>query len=265
MSSLGLPFGDVGTVSRFQDEPAEPQGPVKLRENLEILASLKLLQQGEDRLTITFDGHPREYQSHLVNLDRDRCQLALDELVPSDGVSRLLAGDSFHVEGYHEGIRMAWRTERADIRRGDHQGHRCYWMEIPFEMDYHQRRDAYRAPLKPTQIPNVNLAGKLLSPSLVGKLLDISATGCKLRFPGNVLSVLERGEVYERLSIALPEATLVLAAELRHLHYEERQQASFAGIRFREISGFEQRQIERFVFQVQRESRRIERDGPFDE
>jgi c-di-GMP-binding flagellar brake protein YcgR len=251
-------------VSKFLDDDNAPQGPVILREPLEILASLKLLQQGLDGLTITFDGHPQHYQSHLVDLDRERGLLALDELVPADGETRLLAGESFHVQGYHEGIRMAWRTERAQIRRGEHQGHRCYWIELPEEMDYHQRRDAYRAPLKPSQIPTINLAGSLLSPSLVGKLLDISATGCKLRFPGNVLSVLERGEVYERLSIALPEATLVLAAELRHLHYEERHEASFAGMRFHEITGLEQRQIERFVFQVQRESRRLEREGPFE-
>jgi c-di-GMP-binding flagellar brake protein YcgR len=254
-----VPFGDFETVSKFLDDDNAPQSPVILREPLEILASLKLLQQGQDSLTITFDGQPQHYQSLLVELDRERGLLALDELMPADGEARLLAGERFQVQGYHEGIRMAWHVERAGIRRGNHQGHPCYWMELPEEVDYHQRRDAYRAPLKSTQTPTINLAGSLLSPSLVGKLLDISATGCKLRFPGNVMSVLERGEVYERLSIALPEATLVLAAELRHLHYEERQEASFAGMRFHDISGLEQRQIERFVFQVQRESRRFER------
>src|SRR5690606_39959497 len=64
----------------------------------------------------------------------------------------------------------------------------------------YQRRDAYRAPLKRSQSPNVNLGGSKLSPSLVGKLLDISATGCKLQFPGNLTDILQPGAIYERLT-----------------------------------------------------------------
>ncbi len=250
-------------MSKFFDDDQASQGPVILKEPLEILANLKLLQQGQDSLTITFNGQTRKYQSLLVDIDRERGIMALDELVPADGEARLQAGEGFHVQGFHEGVRMSWHS-RSRAQPGEHQGHRCFWMELPAELDYHQRREAYRATLKLSQIPTVNLAGSRLSPSLVGKMLDISATGCKLRFPGNVLSVLERGQVYERLSIALPDTNLSLAAELRHVSYDERLQVSFAGMRFHNSSGYEQRQIERFVFQVQRESRRLEREGPFE-
>ena len=50
----------------------------------------------------------------------------------------------------------------------------------------------------------------------------------------------------------------MVAVELRHLYYDRSREASMAGMRFYEISGYEQRQIERYVFQLQRESRRLE-------
>lgn len=37
----------------------------------------------------------------------------------------------------------------------------------------------------------------------------------------------------------------------------------FVGTRFYRMSGLEQRQVERFVYQLQREARRTEGDGPF--
>ena len=92
----------------------------------------------------------------------------------------------------------------------------------------------------------------------MGKLLDISATGRKLQFPGNLNEVLQANVVYERLSIALPDVTLIVAAELRHLYYDRSRDASMVGMRFYEISGYEQRQVERYVFQLQRESRRLD-------
>jgi c-di-GMP-binding flagellar brake protein YcgR len=50
--------------------------------------------------------------------------------------------------------------------------------------------------------------------------------------------------------------------ELRHVSYDERRDATFCGMRFYQMSGLLQRQIERFVYQLQREARRHS-DAPF--
>jgi c-di-GMP-binding flagellar brake protein YcgR len=50
---------------------------------------------------------------------------------------------------------------------------------------------------------------------------------------------------------------------MRHVQYEEKLDTTFAGVRFHRMSGLEQRQVERFVYQLQREARRIDSDGLF--
>ncbi len=54
-----------------------------------------------------------------------------------------------------------------------------------------------------------------------------------------------------------------MEVELRHVHFEEKVGYSFAGVRFHQMSGLAQRNIERFVYQLQREARRFEKDELF--
>ena len=58
----------------------------------------------------------------------------------------------------------------------------------------------------------------------------------------------------------LPIGAMSTAAELRHVHFEEKANMTFVGLRFFRMSGLEQRQVERFVYQLQREARRIEQE-----
>ena len=247
-------------MSRFNIEEKVAQGPETLTDPLEIAGHLRTLANHKERVNLSFTGLPvaRHGYTSVLAVDRERKLMALDEVVPMESERYLVEGQPFEAEGYHEGVRMSWTSRNYRLKRGSLEGVPCFWIDLPAELEYHQRRDAYRAPLKRTQSPNINLGGSKLSPSLVGKLLDISATGCKLQFPGNLTDILQPGAIYERLTIALPEATLIVAVEMRHLYYDRGRDASQAGVRFYEISGYEQRQIERYVFQLQRESRRLD-------
>ncbi|WP_309137375.1 flagellar regulator YcgR PilZN domain-containing protein [Pseudomonas sp. LS44] len=233
-----------------------PQPPRILKAPLEIFANLRQLLQHHDPLVITFSERSQRFQSYLIEVDRERGILALDELVPNDGERFFNNGESFKIEAFHDGVRIAWEGQQTQI--GEFEGHRCYWSVLPTEVVYHQRRNAFRAPLKMTQMINIELAGAKLNPALKGQLLDISATGCKLRFQGNMSSQLQAGQVYERFTAHLPFGAMTTSVELRHAQYEEKLDLSFIGVRFHNMSGLEQRQIERFVYQLQRESRRDE-------
>jgi c-di-GMP-binding flagellar brake protein YcgR len=68
------------------------------------------------------------------------------------------------------------------------------------------------------------------------------------------------GQVYERFVAALPFGSMTTPVELRYLHFEEKISTTFAGLRFHNMSGLEQRQVERFVYQLQREARRFDKD-----
>lgn len=229
---------------------------------MEIVATLRQLQQNHDPLLIKFKDRNLRFQSFLVEVDRERNRIALDEIIPTDGERFLKQGEAFTIEAYRDGVRVAWECEHS-TQPGEFDGMPCYWAPMPLEVTYHQRRSAYRAPLKQTDLVKIVLAGDKLRDALSGHLLDISATGCKLRLSGNYTESLQPGQVYERLTAHLPVGTLNTAVELRHAHYDEKIDMTFLGTRFYIMGGQEQRLVERFVYQLQREARRTESDGPF--
>jgi len=239
-----------------------PQPPKVLATPLEIAANLRLLLDSHDPLIITFHERSQRFQSYLIEVDRDGKGIALDEMIPRDGERFLSAGEPYRVEGFHDGVRIAWESTQM-LTIDSTEGHRCYRGPLPDEVVYHQRRNAFRAALKLAQLVNIELSGEKLKGALNGKLLDISATGCKLRFEGDVSERLQLGQVYERFMVALPFGNMTAPVELRYLHFEERINITFAGVRFHNISGLVQRQVERFVYQLQREARRFDKDDDF--
>lgn len=236
-----------------------PQPPKVLSTPLEISGNLRQLLDSHDPLIITFHERSQRFQSYLVDLDRERNMIALDEMIPRDGERFLLAGEPFKIEGFHEGVRIAWESN-GPLTIDEANGSRCYRGTLPDEVVYHQRRNAFRAALKLAQLVNVNLDGEKLKASISGKLLDISATGCKLRFEGDITASLQLGQVYDRFNADLPFGKMTAPVELRYLHFEEKIATTFAGVRFHNMSGLVQRQVERFVYQLQREARRFDKD-----
>jgi c-di-GMP-binding flagellar brake protein YcgR len=247
--------------SPFSQEDG-PQPPKVLKAPVEIVANLRQLQQNHDPLIITFHERNQRFQSYVINVDRDKDLLTLDELVPNDGERYLANGEAFSVEAFHDGVRVAWKCEQS-VRITEHEGARCYFSPMPLEVIYHQRRSAFRAPLKQSELIKIELAGDKLRTAIPGHLLDISATGCKLRFPGNISSSLQAGQVYVRFTARFPFGAMTTAIEMRHVQYEEKLDTTFVGARFHRINGQEQRLVERFVYQLQREARRFESDGLF--
>jgi len=218
-----------------------------------------MLQESHDPLIITFHERSQRFQSFLVEVDKDNDRLVLDEMIPRDGERFLTNGEAFRVEGFHDGVRIAWESH-GTLSVSDSPEGRTYEGALPSEVIYHQRRNAFRAALKLSQLVDVEIAGDRLKHSVTGKLLDISATGCKLRFDGDISERLQLGQVYERFAASLPFGTMTAPVELRHLHFEDRIDTTFAGVRFHNMSGLVQRQVERFVYQLQREARRFDKD-----
>lgn len=239
-----------------------PQPPKLLKTPVEIVANLRQLQQHHDPLIITFEGRSQRFQSFVIEVDRDQQLVVLDEMIPRDGERFLQNGETFKVEGFRDGVRISWQCE-SEATITDYEGARCYFTPLPVEATYHQRRGAFRAPLKQSELIKVTLASDKLRDSHSGYLLDISATGCKLRFAGNLSEVLQSAQVYERFTAQTPFGALTTPIEMRHIQYDSKLDITFVGARFYRMGGPEQRLVERFVYQLQREARRVESDGLF--
>lgn len=236
-----------------------PQPPKVLKAPVEIVANLRLLQQHHDPLIIMFKERNQRFQSYVIEVDREKNLLILDELMPSDGERYMNGGEAFRVESFHDGVRIAWDCA-AGMQESDYQGERCYIGGIPDEVLYHQRRNAFRAALRQADQVKVELAGTKLRTPLDGLMLDISASGCKVRLTGNASEQLQPGQVYEECVALLPVGRLEAAVELRHVRYDDKLDLTFIGLHFATLSGLQQRLVERFVYQLQREARRFEND-----
>jgi c-di-GMP-binding flagellar brake protein YcgR len=232
-----------------------PQPPKVLKTPLEIVASLRPLQQNHIPLKITFHERSQYFRSYVISIDQDSNTLLLDEMIPSIGERYLQNGEAFHVEAVHDGVLIAWDSP-GSMLISEYEGARCYRGAFPEQVLYHQRRNAFRASLKQLDPVQADLGGRRLRASLQGQLINVSASGCKVRLAGNVVNVLQSGEVYESFSVLLPEGRLEVAVELRHVYYDEKFDFTFVGLRFVDMSGIQQRLIDRFVYQLQREARR---------
>jgi c-di-GMP-binding flagellar brake protein YcgR len=106
--------------------------------------------------------------------------------------------------------------------------------------------------------PTAELADLPSKKYLKGVLLDISATGCKIRIAKNAMSMVSPGELLEKFSVTLPGSSISSTVEVRHVSYNDKLDFTEVGLRFYRMSGLTQRQVERFVYQLQRETRRVD-------
>lgn len=230
------------------------QPPTRLTSPIEIISNLRALLQHRDLLVMTFADRQQVFNSYIVDIDRENNRLAYDELIPNDGEKYLLNGEKVTITAYRDGVRMIWsHTQRglpATLENAP-----CYWLSLPSEVSYHQRRNAFRADILPEQSIDAQINGRTLQAPISARLMDISATGCKLNIK-SLTPNLQPGQLYDTLELALPTGRITLSAELRHLNIDEGSNSSQGGFMFHQMSGANQRIIERFVYQLQREARR---------
>lgn len=241
-------------MSDLFSEGNDSQQPQRLTSPIEISSHLRALMQNRDPLEIRFADRQQVYQSYIVDVDRDNNRIALDELIPNDGERHLLTGEAFSVVSYRDGVRIAWSHNQPALADLLDEAP-CYWLSLPQQISYHQRRNAFRADTLPEQSLTVQIGSAKLSEPVQARLLDISATGCKVHIKDTGAQLLP-GQLYEAFAIHLPSNTITLSAELRHIQTDEKTGLSQAGFKFHQLSGAAQRTIERFVYQLQREARR---------
>ncbi|MFN3578959.1 MAG: flagellar brake protein [Pseudomonas sp.] len=249
-------------MSTLFEQEAGPQPPRIVRSPIEILSLLKNIQQRHDHLTITFTDRAQKFQSFVVQINSDSKQIWIDEMIPRDGDRYAVQGESFRAETWLEGVHMRWQC--AGVQKVMLDGVPAYCAPLPQEMIYHQKRGAFRAPVRRSMAVGMGLGHAKRAISLDGQLMDISATGCKARLSGNRSSALPPGDEFELSYLDLPETSRVnLTMEIRHVVYDQAADETQVGLMFKQPSPLDQRQIDRFVNFLQREARRLEKDDLF--
>lgn len=224
-----------------------------------IFAVLRSLQKHRSPLTLTFDNNPKQtYTSIILKVDLDEGYFLMDEIAPPSGHHLAVEGKSFSVRGNDKGVQVVF-NDNTVTGVGRNNGAAVYKVTLPSRLLYKQRRDAYRAHIALADQAEIKLTSYERQKPLVGRIVDISSTGCKVEFPYLVEPVFEELEVFDEVGFDLPkefDTSVICAAEARRAVYYDDKQITQCGFRFINPDGRNQREIDRFVAYLQREARR---------
>ncbi|MBB1485608.1 flagellar brake protein [Oceanospirillum sediminis] len=229
-----------------------------------IFAILRSLQKHRSPLSIVFRGHDDQvYTSIVLKVDLEEGYFLLDEIAPPSGHKKAMGGAAFSVTANDRGVQVVFSGNQV-VGAGTNKGAAIYKIKLPSKLLYKQRRDAFRAHIAMADQVDVHLVSYERSKPLLGSLVDISSSGCKIEFPYLVDPAFEEMEVFDELAFDLPEehfdTSVLCAAEARHAVYDQGKSMTSCGFRFLSPDGRNQREIDRFVSYIQRESRRRGQD-----
>ena len=249
-------------MSRLFEQETGPQAPREVRSPVEIFSLLRNLHLAREQLSITFTDRSQKFQSFIIKLDNDSKRIWLDEMIPREGDRFASQGESMRIDAWREGVHIRWDCPGLEKVMLDDMP--AYMAMLPTELIYHQKRGAYRAPIRRSLVVGVQLVHGKKTLSVEGSMIDISATGCKGRFKGDCRSLLTPGDVFEFCQLDLPDiGQVAVEIEIRHAVFDEGSDETQVGLRFRQISAMAQRQVDRFVNHLQREARRMEKEDLF--
>lgn len=240
-----------------------PQPPRDVTTPREIQSLLKALQMSRTPLEIRFDGRSAICQSYIVGLASQNDTFYIDELIPAVGDKWIQQGEACCIDAWLDGVHLRWQNGGATLVQLQ-DGAPAFSLPLPAQLTYHQRRGAFRAQIHRSIDTRLELIHPGRQRAFAGELLDISATGCKVSMPGNLVQALQPGERYELSQLQLEDGIRIpVSVEIRHREYNEDSNDTRIGVYFQQPPAQTQRHIDRFVNQLQREARRLEKEDLF--
>ena len=239
-------------------DPANVIGVRSITNKQQIYSILTSVQKARTPITIKFETNDKYFTSLILRTDLDEGYIIIDEVAPAGGHELALGKQPFSIRGSHQGVNLFFRPN-VIAGSGIENNIAFYKVMLPKEMIYQQRRAAYRASVaRSLQIPVV-IESRKLDLKLTGRLHDISISGCRINFDGEIDQELIRSELFDTCSIDLPTGFKILCGmTLKHNRYEPEWRETTMGFQFESIDRISVKAIDRFVYFLQREARRLE-------
>lgn len=218
----------------------------------DIYGVLRSLKAERSTVNIQFDNKGDLHSTLVLEASIREKAFILDELPRRQDNEAITAGTPFSLRGSLNGIRIYANGLRARqvIRR---ESGVSYVVPFPEKMLYLQRREAFRA-----KVPaGMKIHARCLFPDrkpLEGLVLNLSATGFQVSFPGQIKPAL-RGLERFQVTIGIPQQEVPFGstAQLIFSEYDPDKKQTRCGCRFVDLKRPDQIIINRFVTQLQRE------------
>lgn len=198
-------------------------------------------------LTVQVPGHTEQYTSYIVDVEKS--SVLLDELLPSTGHPLLLKERSLHVMAKLDGIDIQFITTLKRVDDKDKM--LTYFMNLPKQLEYLQRRLAYRVHIPMSMSLRVIIDNRNDS-VIEGVLHDLSHGGAGMIFPAGK-PLVEPGMLQE-CAIELPDSQwLYCAVELRYSKNITSRDRQIIGAQFDDLSPAQNRLISSCISELERE------------
>ena len=220
---------------------------------------LKQYQLENHLLTAMFkadNANPRKaskMSTGIIEVDPRGRRFATDPMLPAEANDLLTPGALMVLSFTHLGIRHQFECQwQGSEGTGDQLRH---WFEFPKGIEQVQLRDAFRVKISQAHPIKVALT-HAEKPPLTGTLADLSATGMRMRVVGAIHPKPTRGEEFNSCHFVLSDGQpVVCTARLMHWQYDAEQEVTFLGIHFEHLDGATQRNLNRYLTELQRKQR----------
>lgn len=224
-----------------------------LKNPTEIGEALKTLRNQRVGLKLTFENETTIYTARILDVLGD--EFLIEDLQPRSGLKLMGARRRFAFSGRGNGLYLY--SEGNQVRLIDEdRGVPYFRIPLPSNALFQQRRRAarYEVPLRTDSNPaTVTLFRKVETDrdhpgNLQGRMLDISAGGCRIAVPGPIHPPLESGEVLESVDISIPQLyDLSMQAVIRHASYNKLTRKVICGMEFTSMHVTDRRRLEQFI------------------
>lgn len=226
-----------------------------LTEPEDVYGALRKLVLMKSPVRIHIDGSTETYLSAISSTDFKSRSFFMDAVNPSDGNDLIRSGRRFTVECDSQGVRIEFRMSGRLMYQPQKA---MYRGEFPEQVLYLQRRTAYRVAVPPAHDIYLRVRMNDEEGDLTAQLLDISSSGFKARFKGNVKKRLQDQGMFPIARLRFNrEHNMDCSLEARHIVLDE-QGNTLCGFAFITISAMAQRYLDRLITEFQWEQRNLQ-------
>lgn len=246
-SDEGEPDPKLGSQRNVQHNPADIQ---RLLEQYRTANHLLTAQFYEGKRPAKQKG-----TTGIIAVLPDEKVFVIDNMAPKKMNSDLEPNTSIHFSLTHLGIRCQF--DATYIRSDGSDAGPVHLFKFPKGIEHIQLRDAFRI-----KVSNAHPVKAILeheeNPTTACVIADLSASGARLKMDGLIDPQPNRGDVYKRCKVILPDGNRVqIQAQLMHWEYFPETRHTFIGIKFLNIDSNAQRTLNRYITNIQRRERQV--------
>ena len=219
----------------------------------DIFGVFRALQAERSRVNVQFDDGAQLYNTMILDANLAERYFLMDEITPRDGRRKIEDGASFSIRASINGIKVHARDlVRSRILKNADGIY--YQIAFPAKMLYLQRREAFRAYVPGSMATIARFSSPERKAFLNGRVINMSATGIHVTFPGKIEPDLQLNERFDALvHIQALEQNVDMKIEIAYYEYNRERNQTMCGCRIVDLQRADQIIINRYVTFLQRE------------